>query len=72
MNTHEQDPSCVCVQTLLFLIFVDGISSSTYNSPEEIACWRGLRQVCVCGACVGRLAATCAWSKIEDIYSDTP
>ena len=27
---------------------------------------------CVCGACVGRLAATCAWSKIEDIYSDTP
>ena len=26
---------------------------------------------CVCGVCVGRLAAT-AWSKIEDIYSDTP
>ena len=45
MNTHEQDPSCVCVQTLLFLIFVDGISSSTYNSPEEIAeiSWRSVR-----------------------------
>ena len=27
---------------------------------------------CVCGVCVGRLAATCALSKIEDIYSDTP
>ena len=27
---------------------------------------------CVCGACVGRLAAMCALSKIEDIYSDTP
>ena len=27
---------------------------------------------CVCGVCVGRLAATCALSEIEDIYSDTP